>query len=68
MIQNQTDIAKKIDIMTHLVVSQMGNRYAVLSNVYIDQRMEKLLTFLVQENELIHLEMTLNQRVKGGDR
>ena len=65
MIQNQTDIAKKIDIMTHLVVSQMENRYAVLSNVYIDQRMEKLLTFLVQENELIHLEMTLNQRVKA---
>ena len=65
MIQNQTDIAKKIDIMTHLVVNQMENRYAVLSNVYIDQRMEKLLTFLVQENELIHLEMTLNQRVKA---
>lgn len=65
MIQNQTDIAKKIDIMTHLVVSQMENRYAVLSNVYIDQRMEKLLTFLAQENELIHLEMTLNQRVKA---
>ena len=65
MIQNQTDIAKKIDIMTHLVVSQMENRYAVLSNVYINQRMEKLLTFLVQENELIHLKMTLNQRVKA---
>lgn len=65
MVQNQTDFAKKIDIMTHLLVSRMEDRYAVLANVYIDQRMEKLLNYLIRENEAIHLEMELNQRVKA---
>ena len=65
MIQNQTELSRKIDIMTHLVINRMEQRYAVLSNAYVDQRLEKLLTALIQENELIHLEMSLNQRVKA---
>lgn len=65
LIQNQTELAKKIDIMTHLVVGRLEDRYAVLSNIYVDQRLEKLLTYLVRENEIIHLEMELNQRVKA---
>lgn len=65
LVQNQTEIARKIDIMTHLLVNRLEDRYAVLSNAYVDQRMEKLLTFLVRENEAITLEMELNQRVKA---
>ena len=49
LVQNQTEIARKIDIMTHLLVNRLEDRYAVLSNAYVDQRMEKLLTFLVRE-------------------
>lgn len=65
LIQNQTELAKKIDIMTHLVVNRLEMRYAILSNAYVDQRLEKLLIYLVRENELIHLEMEMNQRVKA---
>lgn len=65
LIQNQTELAKKIDIMTHLVVNRLEMRYAILSNAYIDQRLEKLLIYLVRENEMIHLEMEMNQRVKA---
>ena len=65
LIQNQTELAKKIDIMTHLVVNRLEMRYAILSNAYVDQRLEKLLIYLVRENELIHLEMEVNQRVKA---
>lgn len=65
LIQNQTELAKKIDITTHLVVNRLEMRYAILSNAYVDQRLEKLLIYLVRENELIHLEMEMNQRVKA---
>ncbi|MEE0435426.1 MAG: endopeptidase La [Peptococcaceae bacterium] len=65
MIQNQTDIAQKIDVITHFVIARMEDRYAILANNYVDQRLENLLTFLTRDNELIQLEMSLNQRVKN---
>lgn len=65
LIQNQIELTKKIDTMTHLVITRMETRYAVLANVNIDQRLETLLTALMQENEMIQLEMSLNQRVKA---
>lgn len=64
-IQNQTDIAQKIDIITHFVIARMEDRYTILANNYVDQRLEKLLIFLTRDNELIQLEMSLNQRVKN---
>lgn len=64
-IHNEKDIAKKIDLTIHMIAPRFEDRYAILSNPYIDQRLEKLLTYLVHENEMVTLEFEINQRVKA---
>ena len=64
-IHNEKDIVKKIDKTIHMVCPRFEERYAILSNAYVDQRLEKLLTFLVRENEMVTLEFEINQRVKA---
>lgn len=64
-IHNEKDIVKKIDLTMHMIAPHFEDRYAILSNAYIDQRLEKLLTYLVHENEMVTLEFEINQRVKA---
>lgn len=64
-IQNEEDLATKIDLIAHLAIVRLETRYAILANSDIDKRLETLLVTLVQENEMIQLEMSLDQRVKS---
>lgn len=64
-INNQKDIANKIDLMAQIVMHQIEDRYAILSNAFVDKRFEKLLAFLTKENKIIELEFEINQKVKN---
>ncbi len=62
--ENLPDLEARVDFLSSILLTDLEERYQVLEESMLEKRYEKILSFLVRENELIGLEADLNNKLK----
>lgn len=63
-LRRQKTVADRVDAIVNTIVLPVDERAKFLEEIYVDQRLKKLVAYISRENELIQLDIEMNKRTR----